>query len=167
MSELDPSSGEIESQASSVAEDSCELSQLPAIGEKRRCGIEWHRSAHWARMARRCSMASAGCSLVTTRIGRARAHRHRGAPLAASCDRSETYECHLRDGLAYVITEPVISSDLVDECNEFIKLRYREIVPSSGEIASQASGAKDDLTRRRIRMSYHNRPQSTRSDDVA
>ena len=38
MSELDPSSGEIESQASSAAEDSYELSQSPAIDEKRRCG---------------------------------------------------------------------------------------------------------------------------------
>ena len=57
MSELDPSSGEIESQASSVAEDSCELSQLPAIGEKRRCGIEWHRSPQSIDPR---SMASAG-----------------------------------------------------------------------------------------------------------
>ena len=103
-----------------TAEDSYELSQMPAIDEKRRCGIEWHRSAHWARMARRCSMASAGCSLVTTRIGRARAHRHHGAPSAASCDRSETYVCRLLDGLAYAITRPVISRNLLDESNEVI-----------------------------------------------
>ena len=102
------------------AENSYELSQPRAINEKRRCGGESRPPAHRARMAPRRAMAFAGCSLVTTRIGRARAHRHHGAPSAASCDRSETYECHLLDELACVITRPVISRNLLDESNKFI-----------------------------------------------